>query len=388
MKLLILTLDDYPHIGGKSTHIASLIDGLKHQDVECKVISRGNINKYKLNLYKLLIYPLRYISIKKYLYLRKMNEFKLFQKLVKKELDTNKYNWISCQDALACTAVGRINTSSIITLTMHTYFGLEYTLDNKFFNTEDDYYKKLLGLEEESLKYANNVVAVDERIYKHIQETIESDFISYSNKIKLFSIINFTNTDLYNADKNKHVGFNIMCIRRLVEKNGVIYLVKAMKYLKNERNIKLHIYGDGPARDEITNYIQKNSLQNVIMHGAISNSLLPDIYKQCDLVVVPSITVNGLQEATSISAIEAMSCGIPVIASDIGGLSQMIDNEKNGILVPEQNSKMLSEAIMKLYEDKNLQNKLSKNSRSYVLKNHSHIVAAKQYLDIFMNNLN
>lgn len=386
MNLLMLTLDDYPHIGGKSTHIASLIDGLKYQDIECKIISRSDINRHKLNLCKIFIYPLKYINIKKYLYLRKMSEFCLFQKLIKRELKKNKYDWISCQDALACTAVGRLNVDSVITLTMHTYFGLEYTLDNGVFNLEDDTYKKLLALEEESLKYVTNVVGVDERIYKHVEETIKNKFISYTDKINLFSIINFTNTDLYNTDKVPHEDFNIMCIRRLVEKNGVIYLVKAMRYLKKEGKIKLHIYGDGPAKDEIIDYIEKNDLQNVIVHGAIANTLLPNIYKQCDLVVVPSITVNGLQEATSISAIEAMSCGIPVIASDIGGLSQMISDEENGLLVPEQSSVELAESIMKLYNDNKLQTKLSKNSRSYVLKNHSHIVAAQQYLDIFTNN--
>lgn len=383
MKMLILTLDDYPHCGGKSTHISSLIDGLKYKKVECKVISRSDISKFKLNGYKMLIYPLRFVNIKKYLYLRKMSEFNLFKKMIKKEFSQNKYDYVSCQDALSCTALGQLNTKCAITLTMHTYFGLEYTLDNDYFKIGDPTYEKLLALEEESLKYVKNVVSVDERIFNHVNETINLKY--KKNKINVFSIVNFTNTDLYNDEKINHEDFNIMCVRRLVEKNGAIYSVKAMNYLKKYKNIKLHIYGSGPEEEEINRYISDKKLTNVIMHGAIDNSLLPDIYKKCDLVVVPSITVNNLQEATSISAIEAMSCSIPVVASRIGGLAQMIDDGINGLLVEEKNSKQLSEAIVKLYDDKKLRETVSKNARKYILKNHSHITAAEQYLNIFIS---
>ena len=383
MKILILTLDDYPHCGGKSTHISSLIDGLKYNNVDYEIISRNNISKMKNNLYKIMIYPLKFINQKKYAYLRKINEFNLFKKVLKKKLINNKYEYVSCQDALACTAYGQLGIDSNITLTMHTYFGLEYTLDNGLFKIGDELYEKLLSLEEESLNYADKVVGVDERIYNHVCDTIDNKFKSRKDKIKVCSIINFTNTDLYNDEKIEHYNFDVLCVRRLVEKNGVIYAVKAMNYLKDYPNIKLHVYGNGPHLDMINDMVNKDNLSNVIVHGSIDNSLLPDIYKKTDVVLVPSITVNGLQEATSISAIEAMSCAIPVIASSIGGLEQMIDDHKTGILVEEKDSKKIAEMILKLYNNKEEALKIGKNARKYILNNNSHIVATKQYLDIF-----
>lgn len=380
MKVLMLSLDDYPHCGGKSTHMSSLIDGLKSLNIDTDVVSRSNLSQSKINLKKASIYINKFTNPKKYFYLRKKIEFDLYFELLKGIQNIDDYDCISCQDALACTAIGRLYKDKKITLTMHTYFGLEYTLDNKILNENDEYYKKLFALEIESLKYANNVVAVDDRIYDHVKKMSNE----YETNNKIYSIINFTNTDLYNTEKDEHANFNIMCVRRLVEKNGVVYAAKAMKHIGD--NIFLHIYGEGPELDTIKKIVEDEELEKkVFLHGKIDNSMLPEVYRKCDVVLVPSITVNGLQEATSISAIEAMSCGIPVIASKIGGLAQMINNDVNGILVQEKNEIEIAEKIIYLYNNPEIRNKISKNAREYVLKNHSHICAAKQYLDIFMS---
>ncbi len=380
MKVLMVTMDDYPHHGGKSTHMDSLIQGLQEKDVDTCVISKNLISKWKIKVKKMLVYYNKFLNPSKYFYLRRKIEFDLFVDLLKKEYKKGEYDCVSCQDALSCTAMGRVDSDTKNTLTMHTYFGLENSLDNKYLNEDDEYYKKLLDLELECLDYAKNIVAVDDRIEIHVKDTLKK----YKKKCNVYSIINFTNTNLYNNKKNKHDEFNIMCVRRLVEKNGVIYAAKAMKEVKE--NAILHIYGSGPEEEKLKELIAKENLEDkVILHGAIDNSKLPEIYKSCDLVLVPSITVNGLQEATSISAIEAMSCAIPVIASDIGGLSQMIENNENGILVQEQDYKGLADKISEIYNDSKKAKKIGEKAREYVVKNHSHITAAEKYLNIFIS---
>lgn len=384
MKILLVTLDDYPHCGGKSTHISSLIEGLNNKNVDVKVLSKNLIPGYKIKVRKLLVYYNRFINPQRYAYLRRKIELDLFVKLVKKSLKKEKFDCISCQDALSCTAVGRADKQLSKSLTMHTYFGLENSLDNDYINERDKYYIKLLELELECLNYVDNIIAVDDRIKEHISNTLKEK--NKQDKCKLYSIINFTNTSVYNDQKVKHDKFNILCVRRLVEKNGVYYAVLAMKYVKE--NIVLHIYGNGPEEKRIIDLVEKEHLQDkVILHGAIDNSKLPAIYKTCDLVIVPSITVNGLQEATSISAIEAMSCAIPTIASNIGGLSQMIKNDDNGMLFEEKNYKELASIITKLYNDPSKCKTIGANARKYVLKNHSHLVAAEKYLKIFISKV-
>ena len=381
-KILFVTLDDYPHIGGKSTHMASLIEGLNKNDVECEVVARNVINKNKLFFKKLCNVIYKFINPSKYLYLRKKIEFDLFFDHIKKNINLDEYDAISCQDALSATIVGRLKKDSNIALTMHTYFGLEYSLDNDIFNENNAYYQKLLSLELESLNYAKKIICVDARIKEHVTEIIGEKY--KLDDFFVTSIKNFTNVDVLTTEKLKHDKFIIMCVRRLVEKNGVYYGVEAMKYLKDKDNILLKVVGDGPEKEKIEKCILDNNLSSCVeMVGAVSNEQMPNLYKRCDLVLVPSITVNGLQEATSISAIEAMSCAIPLIASNIGGLSELIQNNENGFLVDEKDSKAIAKNIEKLYSDKELYEKIAKNARKSVEENYSHIKAAQNYLEVF-----
>lgn len=381
-KILFVSMDDYPHIGGKSTHMSSLISGLEYYGYSCDVIARNCLSDTKIKMYKFLKIFNKFFNKGKYLYLRKKIEYNLMYKKLKK-IDFSEYDAISCQDALSATLVGKIDSKLNISLTMHTYFGLEYLLDNDVFDENNKYYLKLLKMELDSLNFTKKVVAVDERIFNHVSDIIKERNLK---NVKVFTISNFTNTDMFMPNKkissNK---FHIGCIRRIVEKNGTIYAVKAMENLKKYNNIVLDIYGDGPCFADLKKEIEEKNLNNVILHGAIANELLPKVYNQLNLILVPSITVNGLQEATSISVIEAMSSGIPVIASNIGGIKLLIENDKTGLLVKEKDEKEISEAILKIYNNQKLSEYISKNARNYILKNHSHIAVAKEYLKIFLN---
>jgi len=276
---------------------------------------------------------------------------------------------------------------------MHTYFGIECTLDGGI-KENSRLYRRICQFEESSLSYIDNAVAVDERIREHLEMHIKK----HRYDVGLTSIKNFTNTDIFksvisNEERNdfryKHnleeTDFVGICVRRLVEKNGVIFAADAFRYIK-ETNIKLMVLGTGPEMDSIQRIIKENDLQNrVILCGEVSNDRVLAYYQACDYAVVPSITVNGLQEATSISAIEAMSCSLPTIASSIGGLKEMIVNDKNGILVEEKDSIGIANAITALYQDKEKYDEIAKNARNSVIKRYSHIVAADEYLKVFLN---
>ena len=382
-KILLVSLDNYPHIGGKSTHMYNLIEGLKNNNIECDVVSRDVINKKNLFIKKLFNIPYKYLNPSKYIYIRKKIEFDMMYAYIKKNIDLSKYSAISCQDALSSTIIGRIDKNINQTLTLHTYFGIEYSLDNDICNKEDKYYNKLLNLELESLKYTKKIVCVDTKIREHVKTILSKDY--NIEGFYVTSIRNFINVNELNDKKNPHDKFIILCVRRLVEKNGVYYATLAMKYLKKADNILLKIVGDGPEKGKIEKCILDNNLSNCVeLVGEVSNDEMPNMYKECDLVLVPSITVNGLQEATSLSALEAMSCAIPVIASDIGGLSELIDNGSNGILVKEKDAKAIAKNIEKIYCNKDLCSKLATNARETVLKNYSHIDAAKKYLEVFL----
>lgn len=390
MKILIISWDNYPHIGGKSTHIHNLIKGLTVLGAECTVLTKDSIYGISFNIFKILMLPIRIFMPDFYRILWLKFSLFLFGQNIKKALSRNKYDVISTQDALSCVAAGKYSTMTL-TLTMHTYFAIEYTLDNGGLNNK--LYQKLLKLEESSLLYTDKIIAVDTRIKEHILDTIESNYPERHDSILLTSINNFTDIEKFKPYKNnnfrRNMGlsereFIVLCVRRLVEKNGVIFAVEAMKYIPPKYNVKLLIIGEGPEDNKIQQFIKLEELDNVVkLCGVVDNQKLPDWYGIANCVVVPSITVNGLQEATSISAIEAMASALPVICSDIGGLSELIQSKENGLLVEEKNSQQIADNIIWLINNPNDRTRIEKNARMYAENAYSHISAARKYINIF-----
>lgn len=185
----------------------------------------------------------------------------------------------------------------------------------------------------------------------------------------------------------ENLGFNkqdkvVLSLRRLVPKNGVHYLVEAFKEVVQALpSIRLVIVGDGSLKQEIESRINKYGLnENVVCVGTVPNYDVPKYIGVSDFAVFPS-----LAEATSIAALEVMAMGKPVIASDVGGLPEIVLNNKTGLLVPFGTSKSsyidyglssdvvdsLSEAIKLLATDEALRLELGKNAKDNVINNHS-----------------
>jgi glycosyltransferase involved in cell wall biosynthesis len=135
--------------------------------------------------------------------------------------------------------------------------------------------------------------------------------------------------------------FIIVCPRRLVVKNGVEYLVRALPLIKREIPVKAYIAGDGPLRQDLESLARTLGVRDDIeFMGSVENAGMPAIYSSADLVVIPSLV-----EATSIAALEAMSCGRVVAASRVGGLPEIIDDTV-GILFEPASPEAISEAVV------------------------------------------
>ncbi|MCD4721464.1 MAG: glycosyltransferase family 4 protein [Desulfobacula sp.] len=130
--------------------------------------------------------------------------------------------------------------------------------------------------------------------------------------------------------------------RRLVKKNGVIHLAEAAPYIKNSR-LKLLIIGDGPERTSIENLLNRNFKNRFFMLGSKSHDQIIPYYSCADFSILPS-----LMEATSISGLEAMSVGLPLVGTRVGGIPELIKDGKNGYLCRPADSKDLAEKIDQL----------------------------------------
>ncbi|MFH1889955.1 MAG: glycosyltransferase family 4 protein [Candidatus Kuenenbacteria bacterium] len=147
------------------------------------------------------------------------------------------------------------------------------------------------------------------------------------------------------------------CIANLYKTKGLIYLIEAMReIIKVKPNIKLIIIGDGEERKRLEKLISGYKLQSsIFLAGAVEKA--SQYLKAFDIYVLPSI-----KEGLSYSLIEAQSAGLPSIATDIGGNAEIIEHNKNGILVPIKDFNKLAAEIINLAQNKSKQEKFSKNS--------------------------
>lgn len=161
------------------------------------------------------------------------------------------------------------------------------------------------------------------------------------------------------AEDNQYL---ILIPGRLHSKKGHSLFIGAFSDFIKQKNlmpndIKVFLAGEGPARTEITNKIAELQLEEYFhINGFTENTLLLSLYKCADLVVIPSI-----HEGFGNVAIEALMQQSLILASDTGGLGEIITDGVNGYLFEKGNADMLFNKLIYLYEnrDKNLINKLS-----------------------------
>lgn len=145
--------------------------------------------------------------------------------------------------------------------------------------------------------------------------------------------------------KRLHISDNevvAVITRRLVPKNGVIYLAKAARLIKNDQ-IRFIVIGDGPERDAIEKEFEKHCGKRVLMLGSKTHDEIIAYYSAADFSILPS-----LMEATSISGLEAMAAGLPLVGTRVGGIPELIKEGENGYLCQPGDPEDLAENIDKL----------------------------------------
>jgi glycosyltransferase involved in cell wall biosynthesis len=105
----------------------------------------------------------------------------------------------------------------------------------------------------------------------------------------------------------------------------------------------LRVYGSGPLENEL-----KSLANNKVRFMGFCNNIVGELYADVDVVAVVTI----IQEANSLSVLEAKSVGLPVIVTNIGGQAELVEDGKDGILVPIKDAKAIANAINSIYRDK------------------------------------
>ncbi len=191
---------------------------------------------------------------------------------------------------------------------------------------------------------------------------------------KIVTIHNFVDTDIVASEDEakeirRELGIDKDCfvvgfLGRLDWRKGLKTIVDAAEGLKG---MKFLIVGDGNARDDLIAEIKRKGIdKDFILTGFRQD--VPAIMKAMDIFVFPS---HAEYESFGIAVIEAMSAGIPVIASDIGPLREIMNDGENGILIPKKDPVALRSAIERLIKDRDLMRRLGEEGRKTILEKFS-----------------
>ncbi len=184
-----------------------------------------------------------------------------------------------------------------------------------------------------------------------------------------------------NGRPSRGAACRIIVPRRLFPKNGVEYFVRAMPLIARELEVEACIVGDGPEREKLLALaVELGVAERIQFLGARANSEMPALLRGADLAVIPS-----LMEATSIAALEAMSCALPVAASAVGGLPEIIDGEVGALFEPA-NPQALADAVLKLLNRSDLLT-LGSRARARVIAQWSLKRMVARHVDIYIELL-
>ncbi len=190
------------------------------------------------------------------------------------------------------------------------------------------------------------------------------------NQNQIFTVGNGVNEGFFYPKKNKskNNNKNILFSGRIEGEKGIFDLVECAKYIKNVKsNISFLIAGKGRDLNRMKRKVRREKLQDMfIFLGQISQEKLVKLYQDAILFVFPSY-----HEGLPTVLLEAMSCGLPIVASDVRGNRDLISNGKNGILAPPRNPKKLAEAISLLLRDERLRITYGRNARKTIEQNYT-----------------
>ena len=146
---------------------------------------------------------------------------------------------------------------------------------------------------------------------------------------------------------------------------GPDVLANAMsKIIKHVPDAELVFAGKGVMRDELEMLSKDLGIEkNVRFAGFVDDDLKGLYYKAADIFCLPSMMET---ECYPLTILEAMACGVPIIASKIGGIPDAVKDGENGLLVPPKDSEKLADAIIYLLENKDVREKRGKNGREKV----------------------
>ena len=223
-------------------------------------------------------------------------------------------------------------------------------------NFEESIRKTILSyFELHNFKYIDEFITPSEALTRKMIDTKIG-----INESNIITIPNFLNQQELAQRPNYKNQRYFLFIGRLSKEKGVHSLLKAMKDLPKE--IKLKIVGTGPEEDILKKYKVENNLDNVEFWGFLQGEAKKNAFQNCIATILPS----NWFEIFGMTNIESFINGKPVIASNIGGIPEIVEDNMNGLLFEPGNVEQLKECILKYWNNPDLVVEHGKNGYAKV----------------------
>lgn len=163
--------------------------------------------------------------------------------------------------------------------------------------------------------------------------------------------------------------YQILTVARLTPKKGLLTVLKAVRHLcDKDFTIRYTLIGDGDDRDNILSAIKDLNLSEVTRWlGTLPHEIVVNHYRQADLFVLGcEIAPNGDRDGIPNVLIESMAMGVPVVATNISAIPELVDHERTGLLVPPGRPELLAEAMIRLLSDAPLRQQLTEAAKQRV----------------------
>jgi len=354
VRILFASLTPFPRTGGQTTFLVQISHELRGMGHEVDVVSPSQLPESWMTLADRFSAVVRVVARSWLWFFVRLRLMAMFLRLhmITRRL-WNRIDVIDAQDPPSVMALSRgaRKRGIPLVLTLHGYYHFESNLGS--IPAGSFWSRRLVRLERRACAKASKIVAVDTRLRDYVLRMgiAGEKVIVRANSVDC-NTFQPADKDMRAAVRQR-MGLRpdvkaICCARRFVEKCGVTFAIQAMKSLRDRGvDALLLIAGSGPLEEKLKSQVSDLNISEIVRFlGDVPRKGMTDLLHACDAAVVPSVTIGDEVEATSFSALEAMASGLPVVASNIGGLKDLIRDGVTGILVPERDPSALTEGII------------------------------------------
>lgn len=351
MKKNILIMGLGKQFGGTEKYIINIIENINYNDFDVHICTNKDsllCKKLKLANYK----NIKIIEIEGSKKSIIKNARKIKKYIIENKIQVIHNNGV-LTELITFLATNKLKSLTKIS-TVHGFSSFDRMDRSRFERFVFEFLEKIM------FKYSCKYIAVSDSIKEYlIKRGLEEEKI-----IVIHHGVHKSKEVIYNERNNKEEFITVGSVGRLEVVKGYEYLVNAIKILTDKKyNIKCNIAGEGLEIERLSRLVSELGMQNNINFVGFTDKV-NEFLQGVDIYVQPSI-----QESFGISILEAMNMSRPVIASNVGGIPEIIQNDKNGLLFESRNYIDLADKIEQLIIDEDKRILIAKEGRIRFVNN-------------------